>query len=40
MKNITKSFKVMSLVIDLLLGSDYTPSVERSLADLKIRYLL
>ena len=39
MKNITKSVKVISRVIDLLLGSDSTPSLEKSLADLKIRYL-
>jgi hypothetical protein len=39
MKNITKSVKIISRVIDLLLGSDSATPAEKSLTDLKNRYI-
>ena len=39
MKNITKSAKILSQVIDLLLGNDSATDAEKSLTALKNRYI-
>jgi hypothetical protein len=40
MKNITKSVQVLSRVIDLLLGSNFTTESEQSLYYIKTKYQL
>jgi len=40
MKNIAKSVKVLSRVIDFLLGSDSTTEAEKSLTEIKTKYQL
>jgi hypothetical protein len=40
MKNITKSVKVLSRVINFLLGSDSITEAEKSLTEIKTKYQL